>query len=254
MSSIGTGYDLSASQFSPDGRVFQVEYAQKAVENSGTVLGLRCKDGVVLAVEKLVTSKLYEAGANRRVFNIDKHIGMAVCGLISDARQLVENARSTAARWRSEYGSPIPIKILNDRLSLYIHAYTLYSSVRPFGASVILSSYSEHEGAKLYMIDPSGVSYGYKGCAAGKAKQTAKTEIEKLNFENFKCSDLVKEAAKIIYLVHDEVKDKDFELELGWVGEVTNGVHERVPDTVIAAAEQSAKDAMEASSESDDDM
>ena len=69
-------YDLSASQFSPDGRVFQVEYAAKAVENSGTVIGLRGKDGVVFAVEKLVTSKLYEPGANKRIFNIDKHIGM----------------------------------------------------------------------------------------------------------------------------------------------------------------------------------
>lgn len=69
-------YDLSASQFSPDGRVFQVEYAAKAVENSGTVIGLRGKDGVVFAVEKLVTSKLYEPGANKRIFHIDEHVGM----------------------------------------------------------------------------------------------------------------------------------------------------------------------------------
>lgn len=73
---INLQYDLSASQFSPDGRVFQVEYAVKAVENSGTVIALRGKDCVVFAVEKLVTSKLYEAGANKRIFNIDKHIGM----------------------------------------------------------------------------------------------------------------------------------------------------------------------------------
>lgn len=69
-------YDLSASQFSPDGRVFQVEYAAKAVENSGTVIGLRGKDGVVFAVEKLITSKLYEPGANKRIFHIDEHVGM----------------------------------------------------------------------------------------------------------------------------------------------------------------------------------
>lgn len=67
---------MSASQFSPDGRVFQVEYAVKAVENSGTVIALKGKDGVVFAVEKLVTSKLYEPGANRRIFNIDSHVGM----------------------------------------------------------------------------------------------------------------------------------------------------------------------------------
>lgn len=76
-------YDLSASQFSPDGRVFQVEYAGKAVENSGTVIALRGKDGVVFAVEKLVTSKLYEPGANKRIFHVDEHVGM-VSNLFQD--------------------------------------------------------------------------------------------------------------------------------------------------------------------------
>ncbi len=69
-------YDLSASQFSPDGRVFQVEYANKAVEASGTVVALRCKDGVAFAVEKIITSRLYESGSNKRIHNVDKHIGM----------------------------------------------------------------------------------------------------------------------------------------------------------------------------------
>lgn len=88
MSSIGTGYDLSASQFSPDGRVFQLEYAGKAVENSGTAIGIRGKDGVVFGVEKLVQSKLYEKGANKRIFNIDSHVGMVVAGLLADSRQV----------------------------------------------------------------------------------------------------------------------------------------------------------------------
>lgn len=69
-------YDLSASQFSPDGRVFQVEYANKAVEASGTIVALRCKDGVAFAVEKIITSRLYESGSNKRIHNVDKHIGM----------------------------------------------------------------------------------------------------------------------------------------------------------------------------------
>ena len=69
-------YDLSASQFSPDGRVFQVEYANKAVEASGTIVALRCKDGVAFAVEKIVTSRLYESGSNKRIHNVDQHIGM----------------------------------------------------------------------------------------------------------------------------------------------------------------------------------
>lgn len=76
MNAIVFQYDLSASQFSPDGRVFQVEYANKAVEASGTIVALRCKDGVAFAVEKIVTSRLYEAGSNKRIHNVDKHIGM----------------------------------------------------------------------------------------------------------------------------------------------------------------------------------
>jgi 20S proteasome subunit alpha 7 len=76
--SIGTGYDLTNSVFSPDGRNFQVEYAVKAVENGGTSIGIRCKDGVVLAVEKVITSKLLKPGANKRIATIDRHMG-AVC-------------------------------------------------------------------------------------------------------------------------------------------------------------------------------
>ncbi|XP_076620924.1 proteasome alpha7 subunit [Colletes latitarsis] len=250
MSSIGTGYDLSASQFSPDGRVFQVEYAQKAVESGGTVIGLRGKDGVIFAVEKIVTSELYEPGTNKRIFSIDEHVGMAASGLISDARQIAETARSEASGYRSRYGVGTPLKYLNERVSMYMHAYTLYSAVRPYGCAVILGAY-ENNGPVMYMIDPSGVSYGYYGCAIGKAKQSAKTEIEKLKLSEMSCTELVKEAARIIYLVHDELKDKKFELEMSWVGKHTNGRHERVPMEIRANAETRAKQAMAEDSDSD---
>ena len=84
MTSIGTGYDLSASTYSPDGRIFQVEYANKAVDNSGTAIGLKCKDGIVLAVERLVHSKLLVPGANRRIQTIDRHIGVVCTDPIQD--------------------------------------------------------------------------------------------------------------------------------------------------------------------------
>lgn len=78
MSSIGTGYDLSVTTFSPDGRVFQIEYAAKAVDNSGTVVGLKCSDGVVLGVEKLVASKMMLPGSNRRIHSVHSHSGMVL--------------------------------------------------------------------------------------------------------------------------------------------------------------------------------
>ena len=93
MSGVGTGYDLQVNHISPDGQIFQIDYAGKAAENSGTAIAIRGKDGVVFAVEKIVTSKLYEKGANRRIFNIDTHIGMASAGLVTDARQLASIAR-----------------------------------------------------------------------------------------------------------------------------------------------------------------
>ena len=88
MSSIGTGYDQSTTTYSPDGRVFQVEYATKAVDNSGTAIGIRCVDGVVMGVEKQKLSKLMVEGSNRRIFTVDKHTGMAISGLQADARQV----------------------------------------------------------------------------------------------------------------------------------------------------------------------
>ncbi|KAG7277762.1 hypothetical protein CRUP_023050 [Coryphaenoides rupestris] len=155
----GGGYDLSASTFSPDGRVFQVEYAMKAVENSSTAIAVRCKDGVVFGVEKLVLSKLYEEGSNKRIFNVDRHVGMAVAGLLADARSLSEVAREEASNFRSNYGHNVPLKHLADRVAMYVHAYTLYSAVRPFGCSFILGSYDVDDGPQLYMVDPSGISY-----------------------------------------------------------------------------------------------
>merc|ERR1711881_388526 len=98
-------------------------------------------------------------------------------------------------------------------------------------------SCSEIDGPELYCVENSGLYYRYWGCAAGKAKQAAKTEIEKLDMKNMTCKELVKEAAKIIYQVHDEVKDKMFEMELSWVGEFTDGVHQRVPEKVQTEAE-----------------
>ena len=83
----------------------------------------------------------------------------------------------------------------------------------------------------MYCLDPSGTSYGYWGCAAGKAKSNAETELEKIKIQEMTCAELVKEAAKIIYMVHDEVKDKMFELELSWVGEFTNGGGYRLTDS-----------------------
>ncbi|OBZ76189.1 Proteasome subunit alpha type-3 [Grifola frondosa] len=244
MTSIGTGYDLSASTYSPDGRIFQVEYANKAVENSGTAIGLRVKDGVVLAVEKLIHSKLLVSESNRRIQTIDKHVGLATAGLLADGRHLSNRARDEAASYREHYRSAPTLQFLVDRVGLYVQAYTLYSSVRPFGCSTILGAVDE-TGPALFIVEPSGVSYGYHGAAVGKGRQLAKTELEKLKFSELSLREAVMEAARIIYLVHDDAKEKDFELEMTWVGSETNGVHLPVPQDLFNEAARKAKEALE---------
>jgi len=178
---------------------------------------------------------------------------MAIVGLLADARQLLTVARDEAKQYKSDYGVSIPVKYLADRLAMYMHAYTLYGFVRPFGCFIILSSY-ESDGPQLYGIEPSGVTYSYLGIAVGKAQQTAKTELEKLKLSELKLEDAVKEAAKIIYQVHDEVKDRMFELELSWVGRRTEGKHERVPTEIFEDAEKYAKASLEEADDDDDEM
>eukprot|EP00899_Mesostigma_viride_P001855 jgi/Mesvir1/11670/Mv00064-RA.1 len=250
MSSIGTGYDLSATTFSPDGRVFQTEYAQKAVDNSGTAVGIRCKDGVVMAVEKLIVSKMLVPGSCRRIFAVDLHAGMAIGGLVPDGRQIVNRARSECANYKSFYGEPIGGKVLCDRMASYAHLFTLYWSYRPTGAAVLLGVY-DRDGPQLYMIDPSGVAHRYFGAALGKGRQAAKTEIERLNLSEMTCREAVKALAKIIHSVHDEAKDKAFELEMSWVCDESGRKHQKVPQHLIDEAEREAKAAME--EDGDDD-
>jgi len=98
MSSTGAGYDYSCGTYSPDGKIFQVDYAQKAVENSGTAVGLKCRDGVVVAVGKSQVSKMLVAGSNRRTFGVDAHVGIAVTGFAADGRQIVNRAREEAKK------------------------------------------------------------------------------------------------------------------------------------------------------------
>lgn len=245
MSSIGTGYDLSVTTYSPDGRIFQIEYASKAVDNGGTVVGLRCKDGIVMGVEKLVVSKMQVAGSNRRIHVLDKHAGMAVAGLVADGRQAVNRARNEAVNYKSFFGSSIPLKVLSDRMANYAHFFTLYWWTRPLGSSVLLGGY-DRDGPQLYAIEPSGVTYRYHGAALGKGKQAAKTEIEKLKLTEMTCREGITAIAKIIVGVHDEAKDKSFALEMGWCCEESNKQFQRVPEALVKLAREAAESALDA--------
>lgn len=243
----GSGYDYSCGTFSPDGRIFQVEYANKAVENSGTAIGIKCTDGVVIAIGKPQGSKMLVSSSNRSVFSIDKQAGIVATGFNSDGRQIVNRAREEANNYRDTYGAHIIPSVLSNRLSLYVHTFTLYGSLRPFGVTSIVVGYDEDTCTpELYMIEPSGLALRYFGCAAGKGANAAKTELEKLlnnrGVTGISCREAVVQLARILNTIRDPSKDKSIELEMGWISEESNWKFSHVPEEILKAAHTNVPD------------
>lgn len=249
MAGTGAGYDLSVTTFSPDGRVFQVEYAGKAVENSGTAIAICCKDGIIFATEKFLLSKMLVPGTTKRIFPVSRNSGMAIAGMLADSRQIVARARQEAHQFTNSYNEEMPPEILAERIGLFVHAYTLYWSIRPFGCAVLLGSVDkETKKPSLFCIEPQGMVTKYTGTACGKGKQAAKTEIEKLMAsagDDITCEKILVHAAKIMHKVHDE-KDKDFELEMSWICPASKYEYASVPADLLQAAEAEAKRLIEA--------
>merc|ERR1719463_987320 len=168
---------------------------------------------------------------------------MCIAGLVADARLVVQRARDEVKNWMQPYKETIPPNILAERMGMFVHAYTLYWSIRPFGCSVLLGCVDEQtKKPSLFCVEPSGLVYKYTGTAIGKGKQAAKTEIEKLLASNpdITCADALVHVAKILHKVHDE-KDKDFELEASWICPQSNYQHAVVPPELLKAKEDEAK-------------
>jgi 20S proteasome subunit alpha 7 len=193
MASSGSGYDLSGSTFSPDGQIFQVEYATKAVENAGTVLGIKASSGVVLGCAKPIHHKMVVAttGSYKRIHTCDSHIGVASTGFLPDARLLVQCTVEEVAAWQEQYGGKIPPHVLAERLGSYVHYFTLHGALRLFGAAAVLAGFDEDTTeCSLQLLEPNGAPYSYFGVATGKGKQAAKTELEKLRAAMASIADL----------------------------------------------------------------
>lgn len=253
MSATGSGYDQSVTTFSPNGRVYQVEYAAKAVEKSGLTIGIRCKDGVVMGSQKPLTSKMLVKNVGRRIMTVDAHSGIATAGWQPDARQLGNKARQEAQSYREFYGHDIPGNILSERMAGHVHMHTLYWYLRPFGASILIANYDK-TGPTLSMIQPSGEMHRYFASAIGKNVQGANSDLEKLDFTKITCREAVKEIARIIYKCYDDIKEKAFELEMSWVCDESDKKHVRVPEALRDEAVTEAKKAKEAAEmESSDD-
>lgn len=165
-------YDEASTIFSPDGRLYQVEYAREAVKKGATTLGIKWKDGVVLIAHRPEVSHLIRVNSLEKIYQIDDHIACATTGLVADGRHLIEIAREEAQMNRIWYEEPIQVKALVDILCEYKHLYTQFDGVRPFGVVLLIAGIDQN-GKHLFSTDPSGAYVGYKAICEGKKGQQA---------------------------------------------------------------------------------
>jgi proteasome alpha subunit len=167
-----TGYDSAITVFSPDGRLFQVEYAREAVKRGTTAIGVKATDGAVLLVDKRITTKLLETESVEKIFQIDEHIGAATSGLVADARILIDRARVEAQTNRVTYDEPIGLEDISKKICDFKYTYTQSGGVRPFGTSLLIAGVDDSK-AHLFETDPSGALLEYKATAIGSGRSEA---------------------------------------------------------------------------------
>lgn len=172
------GYDRAITIFSPEGRLYQVEYALELVKRGAPIVGVSCLKGVVLAANEVSESRLQDPKYSWKIFQLDEHIGAAIAGLSSDARLLISQARIFCQSNRLMYDEPLDIEVLTRRIGDIIQMYTQHGGVRPFGVSIVLGGI-DHTGGRVFRVDPSGSYYGYKARAEGRKGDEVNGLLEK---------------------------------------------------------------------------
>ena len=170
-------YDRAITVFSPDGRLFQVEYAKEAVKRGATAIGMVFEGGVLLVAYKNANSKLLVPESMKKVFEIDKHIAATASGLIADARRLVDLARMESQRHKLAYSEPASVETISKELCDLMQVYTQYGGIRPFGVSLLVAGVDDKP--RLYEAEPSGALTGYLADAVGSGKKEVEEFFEK---------------------------------------------------------------------------
>jgi len=178
-------YDRGVNTFSPEGRLFQVEYAIEAIKLGSTAVGMQTKDGCVLAVEKRLTSPLLDPTSVEKIAEIDSHVGAAMSGLVADARTLVEHARVEAQNHTFTYVEPMGVEALTQAVCDLALSFGEGSDgdskkrmSRPFGVALLLAGYDSMDGPQLFFSDPSGTFVRYKAKAIGAGSEGAQSNLE----------------------------------------------------------------------------
>jgi proteasome alpha subunit len=174
----GREYDEAITIFSPEGRIYQVEYALELVKRGAPVAGVLTKDGVVLVAVEVLQNGLEDPRFSKKLFEFDTHVAAVIAGLSPDARVLVREARLVCQGNRMTYDEPIGVESLVSNIGDTLQQYTQNAGVRPFGVSMIVGGV-DFSGPRLISTDPSGSYRGYKAAALGINNEKAREVLEK---------------------------------------------------------------------------
>jgi len=201
------GYDRTATMFSPDGHLLQVEYAEKTVRLGSASIGFACKDGVLIISDRRIKDRLIEGESANKIAEIDSHIIASIAGIISDGRVLIDRARLIAQQHRVTYDSEIETETIIRELSDIKQAFTQYGGARPFGISVMVAGISGDK-PKLYVSDVTGNYFSYIANAIGENDE----RIREMLREEFDEKMEIEEALKLGLKIFKKILDKNFDV------------------------------------------
>ena len=202
------GYDRSLTMFSPEGRLYQVEYALEAVRRGTLVIAAKSKAGAVLVTRKKFT-KLMDSSTIEKIFQMDEHMGCAIAGLHADSRILVDYARVQCQVHRLTYSEPVRIQTITRKLADIKQQYSQHGGVRPFGSSLLIVGIDPDGMPRITTTSPSGIYWSWRGTAMGRNADTARETLEKELNDEMSMEELVKLGIKIL----KESTDEEFEDE-----------------------------------------
>jgi len=207
-----SAYDRAITVFSPDGRLFQVEYAKEAVRRGATAIGLVSGQGVVLIAHKTRVSKLIMPESLKKIFEIDEHIAIVASGMAADAMRLIDSARVESQKYRYTYSEAPDIENIARQIADAMQLYTQYGGARPFGVSLIFAGVDS--SPKIYEAEPSGALTGAKAAVIGAGKNEVTEYLEKEYKEGLSIDDTIVLGLKALKQV-PEMKIKTDILDIG---------------------------------------
>ena len=232
------GYDRAITVFSPDGRLYQVEYAIETVRRGTIAVGVKCKDGIIIAVEEK-PRKLQISKTAQKIFQIDDHVGVAAAGYIPDARSQVDNARFFSQSNKMIYDEPVDVETIAKHLADQCQQYTQYAGVRPFGVALILGGVV-NKTPQLYLTDPSGTYISYDAIAIGANSEQVTDFLEKTYNNDLSLDDAAVLATAGIYLSSEDKEGTDH-IRMAQIKTET-GLYEIIADEQITNFAKIAKE------------